>query len=131
MEKEEKIKKADIKVRKKFEKVEEFKSHYVTGAIGGFKNKYDFRLSFYNTDTNSLIEKLQNMQSDKEIGKEELIEETQDLELRNNIVCEVIMSEPAIRELYQFIGRQLKEKEKIEEKIFKESDKENSNIILK
>ncbi|MGV9206193.1 MAG: hypothetical protein ACOC44_19485 [Promethearchaeia archaeon] len=81
-------------------------SYYVTGAIGGFKNKYDFRLSFYNTDTNGLIEKLQNMQSDKEIGNEELIEETQNLELKNNILCEVIMSELAIRELYQFIGRQ-------------------------
>ena len=46
-----------ILIKTTFEKDQDFKKYYVTGAIGGFKNKYDFRLSFYNMETNDLIMK--------------------------------------------------------------------------
>ncbi|MBD3212947.1 MAG: hypothetical protein GF311_10095 [Candidatus Lokiarchaeota archaeon] len=100
-----------VPVIRKYEKIDDFRSYYVTGAIGGFKTKYDFRLSFYNIDTNDFIMKAEEKKSRKNVRDEELEELVTDLELKHDVMCEVIMSETAARELHQFIGRQLKARE--------------------
>ena len=115
-----------VPVVKKYEKIDDFKSYYVTGAIGGFKTKYDFRLSFYNIDTNDFIMKAEDKKSKENIRDEELAKHITDLELKHNVMCEVIMSEPAARELHQFIGRQLKARDKAIKISHKETKEQNS-----
>jgi hypothetical protein len=120
----EKIKNEELKkIENLFQKTEDFKTHYVTGAIGGFKNKYDFRLSFYNIDSNGFILKMKNISEKTDI--ENALEDDKDLRMKHNVVCEVIMSEPAVRELYDFIGRQLEAMEKAKKSIHSENSNEN------
>ncbi len=114
---------SDMKLERIFKKSEDFKSHYVTGAIGGFKHKYDFRLGFYNVGTTDFFINLENSKSNKKSNGKDLkdIIRNEGIKVSNTLVCEVIMSEPAIRELYQFIGKELKALEKSKEKIQNEN----------
>ncbi len=113
--KEKNSKKIDIPIEKIFKKKADFKSHYVTGAIGGFKTQYDFRLSFYNIGINDFIMNLENAHLTEEFQKKDLEQNLKKFKMEHNLVCEVIMSEPAIRELYEFIGRQLKKRDILKE----------------
>lgn len=97
-----------FKIKKKYEKDSSFSSHYVTGALGGFRNPYDFRLAFYNIDTTNYILKTQKFKQNKSLTEEQLIEKFQETEMKHKILCEVIMTEKTAREIYKFLGKELK-----------------------
>ena len=102
-----------FKVKKKYEKANDFKRYYVTGAIGGFKNPYDFRLSFFNVDSNDFTLKTQNLKDKNELSDEDLSKKLSEIEMTHLIQCELIISEQAVREIYNFIGKELEALEKI------------------
>jgi len=126
--KKDKIEEIEFKIKRKFRKAANFKSHYVTGAIGGFKNKYDFRLSFYNLDTNNFILRMQNIKGEKGPPDEEEIKKIEKIDMDHNVVCEVIMSETAAKELYNFIGKELEIRKKTKEKSKKKDEEKNIPI---
>jgi len=113
--KKEEIEKEIIQVRSKFEKDKNFKKYYVNGAIGGFKNKYDFRLAFYDTEINDLIIQTDPIKFNKDLSKEEKLNLMNQLEIKNNILCEIIMAEQAVKELYAFLGKELEKLKRIKE----------------
>ncbi|MBD3342557.1 MAG: hypothetical protein GF353_25885 [Candidatus Lokiarchaeota archaeon] len=102
-------------VKKKYLKIRDFKQYYVTGAIGGFRNPYDFRLTFYNVDTNDLLIKTQNMKNKSETDEENLEKEISNIRIPHLLQCELIMTERTVREIYKFLGRELKMLEKSKE----------------
>lgn len=97
-----------VKLKRKYIKSQDFKKYYVTGAIGGFRNPYDFRLSFYDVDTNELVAKAENLKSEKEITKLELKNYLDKMEMPLTLTCELIMSKKAVIELFNFIRKELK-----------------------
>ena len=97
-----------VKPKKKYIKSQDFKKYYVTGAIGGFRNPYDFRLSFYDVDTNELVAKAENLKSEKGFTKLELKNYLDKMEMPLMLTCELIMSKKAVIELFNFIRKELK-----------------------
>jgi len=97
----------DFIPKKKYIKAEGFKKYYITGAIGGFRNPYDFRLTFYNIDSNEFLIETQVIKGEKEIKENELLNKLSQKEMLFNLQCEVIMTERAARELCTFIGKEL------------------------
>ena len=104
----------DRKIEKTYEKAEQFASYYVTGAIGGFNNKYDFRMGFYNIDTLDHTLQVQHL-SPQKLPPEEYIEKISKVKMPHKILCEVVMTEKAAKELHSFLGRQLSLLEKLKE----------------
>ena len=98
----------DFKPKPKYEKSDEFKKYYVTGAIGGFRNPYDFRLTFFNVDSNEFILKTQDIKSLEELDENGIKQKLAQREMLHILQCELIMSERALIELYNFIGKELK-----------------------
>ncbi|KKN47084.1 hypothetical protein LCGC14_0666500 [marine sediment metagenome] len=103
----EKEKIIDIKIRRKYEKSNDFKKYYVTGAIGGFKNQYDFRLSFFNVNSNDFLMQTQKFK-EQNLSEDELSKKISKMEMPHEIQCELIMTEQAVKELYNFLGKELK-----------------------
>ena len=97
-----------VKLKKKYIKSQDFKRFYVTGAIGGFRNPYDFRLSFYDVDTNEFVVKAENLKIEKGITKLELKNYLDEMEMSLTLKCELVMSKKAVIELYNFIQKELK-----------------------
>lgn len=97
-----------VKLKRKFIKSQDFKRYYVTGAIGGFRNPYDFRLSFYDVDTNEFVVKAENLKVEKGLTKLELKNHLDMMEMPHTLTCELIMSKKAILELFNFIRKELK-----------------------
>jgi len=112
MEKKEEIKSV-LQIRTKFEKDKDFRRYYVNGAMGGFKNKYDLRLSFYSTEINDLLINSNPIKFNPELSEEEKVAKINELALKNNILCEIIMSEQAAKELHTFLGKEIKNFERI------------------
>ncbi|MFX1361362.1 MAG: hypothetical protein ACFFDL_15745 [Promethearchaeota archaeon] len=96
----------EFKPLKKYIKSPDFKNYYVTGAIGGFRNPYDFRLSFFNVDSNEFVMNTQNLK-DKKFSEKEFSEKLSNVEMNHTIVCELIMTEKTAREIYNFLGKEL------------------------
>ncbi len=106
----------DFKPKHKYIKSEEFKKYYVTGAIGGFRNPYDFRLTFFNVDSNEFLIKAQDIKSETKLDKNDLMKKLSQREMPNIQQCELIMSERTVRELYNFIGKELEIFDEMKEK---------------
>ena len=107
-----------IDIPKKYEKSESFQSYYVNGALGGFNNKYDMRLAFYKINT---LEHLLSTRDNEAHSKEEAIQNLIKNPMPHDILCEIIMSKEAAKELFQFPKRQLEQLEKIERTIENEN----------
>ncbi len=99
--------------KKKYIKAQNFEKYYVTGAIGGFRNPYDFRLSFVNIDTNSLIIK-NNELLEQNLNKDDIEKRMSEQLLTVELQCELIMTKRAVVELHNFLGKELKQLKKIE-----------------
>lgn len=97
-----------VKLKKKYIKSQDFKRYYVTGAIGGFRNSYDFRLSFYDVDTNEFVVKAENLKIEKGLTKLDLKNHLSKMEMSLKLTCELVMSKKAVIELYNFIQKELK-----------------------
>ena len=97
-----------VKLKKKYIKSLDFKRYYVTGAIGGFRNPYDFRLSFYDVDTNELVVKAENLKIEKGLTKLDMKNHLSELEMSLTLTCELVMTKKAVVELYNFIRKELK-----------------------
>ncbi len=99
------------KIKKEYKKNQSFKKHYITGAIGGFRNPYDFRLAFYNVDSTDLIINMQERNDlkndDDNLNEKEFKSFIKEKKLTHEILCEIIMSKKAVKELYGFIGKEL------------------------
>lgn len=108
-------KKYQIEIRSEFKKDKDFKKYYVTGAIGGFRNRYDFRLTFYDLGTNDLILQSDPIKFDRDLSEDEKLEKINQLKLKNTLLFEVIMTEEAVKELYAFLGKELKKLETMKE----------------
>ncbi len=108
----EKEKHIDIKIRRRYEKSNDFIKYYVTGAIGGFKNPYDFRLSFYNVNSNDFLMQTQKFK-ELNLSEDELSKKISKMEILYEIQCELIMTEQAAKELYNFLGKELKNLEEM------------------
>jgi len=100
-------------MKKEYEMDDSFRSYYITGAIGGFRNPYDFRLAFYNIDTTKFILDTQEFKEDENLTEEERFDKLKNTEMSHKILCEIIMSEQAVREIYTFLGKELEELEKL------------------
>jgi len=106
--------KISFKIKKrKYEKDSSFKSYYVTGAIGGFRNPYDFRLAFYNVDTTEFNLDMQKLTQSKELSEEEKVKKIQEKGMNHKVLCEIIMTEEVTREIYNFLGKELENLEKM------------------
>ncbi len=97
-----------IKPKKIYTKAEDYKRYYVTGAIGGFRNPYDFRLTFYNIDSNEFLLKTQNLKENKNIPDVEIQNKLKEVEMTHILQCELIMTEQAVKELYEFLKKEMK-----------------------
>ncbi len=120
-----KLKIHKFKPKRNYKKIPDFKSYYVTGAIGGFRNPYDFRLAFYQDDINDVIIKKNKMLEEENLTEEEITEKISKMDILFFLKCEIIMTELAAKELYNFLGKELQVREQIkkEEKKFKEKSK--------
>lgn len=96
-----------IKTKRKFKKADNFQKFYVTGAIGGFKNAYDFRLTFYNIDSNEFILKSQSLKDNKNMTNSDFKDKLSEIEVPHILKCELIMTEKAVKELYNFLKIEL------------------------
>lgn len=103
----EKVKYPNIKIKRKYIKSEDFKKYYVTGAIGGFRNPYDFRLTFYNINSNDFLLQTQKLK-EQNLTEDEYIKIISEKEMPHEIQCELIMTEQAVKELHTFLGKELK-----------------------
>jgi len=118
----EKLKIQKFKPKRNYKKIPDFKSYYVTGAIGGFRNPYDFRLAFYQDDINDVIIKKNKILEEEYLTEEEITEKISKIDIPFILKCEIIMTELAAKELYNFLGKELqtfeqikKEEEKLKE----------------
>ncbi|MGV9171910.1 MAG: hypothetical protein ACOC44_09225 [Promethearchaeia archaeon] len=111
-----------IKIKKKYKKDSSFKSYYATGAIGGFQTPYDFRLAFYNVNTTNFILDTIELKQDEDLAKDEKIKKVKNAKMEHNILCEIVMTERAVREIYNFLGKELEELEE-RRKVKKEKEK--------
>ena len=100
-----------------YEKTPDFKSYYITGAIGGFRNPYDCRLAFYNADTTEFMIKTEPIKKDQSLPEEEKIKTMQETTMKNKVMCEIIMSARAAKELHDFLGKELEFLEKTMKKM--------------
>lgn len=107
----EKEKIIEFRIKKKFKKDRDFKQYYVTGALGGFRNPYDFRLTFYNVNSNEFVLRTQNLKENKKLNDEELKKTLSEMEMPHILQCELIMTDQAVRELYNFLEKELKIKD--------------------
>ena len=108
------------KLKKEYKKSENFKSYYITGAVGGFKNNYDFRLTFFKDNINEVVLKREEIRENETINQIEKEEIFSNVRVPCTLECEVIMTERALIELYNFIRKELnflKETPKRERKI--------------
>jgi hypothetical protein len=96
----------DVKLKKKFEKSNNFNRYYVTGAIGGFRNPYDFRLSFYNVNSNEFIIETQKLK-EQNLSREAVAKIMEEMAMPHEIQCELIMTEQTVKELYSYLGKEL------------------------
>lgn len=96
-----------------YKKSESFKTYYVTGALGGFRNPYDFRLAFYNVDTTKFLIDTQPIKQNKELTQEEKNDAVTNTTMEQKVLCEMIMSERAVIELHDFLGREIARIEEI------------------
>ena len=116
-----------FKPRKTYEKDESFKSYYANGALGGFRNPYDFRLAFYKIGTTEFLMETQSIKTSEGFKDEEKDEKVRNTEMRHKILCELVMTERAVRELHNFLGRELKLLDQIKEQGgMKDLEKANS-----
>ena len=97
-----------VKLKRKYIKSQDFKRYYVTGAIGGFRNAYDFRMSFYDVDTNEFVAKTENLKVEKGFTKLELKNYLDKMEMPHMLTCELVMSKKAVIELFNFMRKELK-----------------------
>jgi len=97
-----------VKLKRKYIKSQDFKKYYVTGAIGGFRNPYDFRLSFYDVDTNEFVVKAENLKVEKGFSKLEMKNYLDKMEMPHMLTCELVMSKKTVIELFNFIRKELK-----------------------
>jgi len=112
-----KDKRIPIKTKRTHQKAPDFKSYYVTGAIGGFRNPYDFRLTFYQDDINTAVIKKNEILQNQDLNEKEIEEVISNIEIPFYLKCEVIMTELAARELYNFLGKELESLKEIKEDI--------------
>lgn len=98
----------EIKPKRIYKKADDFKKYYVTGAIGGFRNPYDFRLTFYNIDSNEFVLRTQALKENKNIDDFELQNKLKEYEMPHILMCELIMTKQAVKELYNFLKKELK-----------------------
>lgn len=96
-----------FRLRRDYKKSENFKSYYVTGAAGGFKNPYDFRLTFFRDDINDLI-RIRNQYINENLSDEEIKKRLSETKVPFILQCELIMTEKSALELYNFLGNELK-----------------------
>ncbi len=106
-----------------FKKIPDFKTFYVTGAIGGFRNPYDFRLTFYNEDTNSVILERQKISQNENLEQDEIDKNLLELEIPTICQCELVMTELAAKELHNFLGKELKALVQIRKEVEKSKEK--------
>lgn len=104
---EKKIEKELIQIKSEFKKDKDFKKYYAVGAVGGFKNKYDFRLSFYDIESNDLIIKSDPIKIDPDLSDEEKLKKFNKLTMEKTLLFELIMTEQSVRELHKFLGKEL------------------------
>ncbi len=95
------------KLKKEYKKSENFKSYYITGAVGGFKNNYDFRLTFFRDDINGVVLKREEIRDNETLNQNEKEEIFSKVRVPCTLECEVIMTERALIELYNFIKKEL------------------------
>ena len=106
-----------LNIKKKYEKAEQFQSYYVNGALGGFTNKYDMRLAFYQVNTLDHMINSKKSESKLPLNEEEAIENLRKHPMPHDILCEVIMSKESAKELYFFLKKQFQQLEEIEKLI--------------
>ena len=99
--------KKSYKLKKEYIKSEDYKSYYVTGAMGGFKNNYDFRLMFFKDDINEVVLKREEIRENEELNQNEKEDIFSKVKVPCKLECEVIMTERALIELYNFIQKEL------------------------
>ena len=99
-------------IKRKYVKLDDFKSYYVTGAVGGFRNPYDFRLTFFNVNSNDFLVKTQELKG-QHLTEDEYIKIVSEMEMPHEISCQLIMTEQAVKELHTFLGKELEINEKI------------------
>ncbi len=95
-----------IKLKRKYVKSDNFKSYYVTGAVGGFRNLYDFRLTFYNVNSNDFVFQTIKLK-EQNLSEDEYLKILSEKEMPHEILCELIMTEQAVKELHKFLGKEL------------------------
>jgi len=110
----EKVKYFNIKIKKKYVKSDDFKRYYVTGAVGGFRNPYDFRLTFYNVNSNDFVFQTLKLK-EQNLSEDEYKKIISEKEMPHEILCELIMTEQAVKELHNFLGKELKILEEMHE----------------
>ncbi len=98
--------------KKVYKKSEDFKRYYVTGAVGGFRNPYDFRLSMYNVESNDFLIESLDVKDKIPKSKEEMAKKLSKIDFVHTVVCELTMTEQAARELYAFLGKEVEQAEK-------------------
>ncbi len=103
----ENIEMKEFRLKKEYKKSEDFKSYYVTAALGGFKNQYDFRLAFYKDDINEVVIEREKILGDENLNESEKFEKISKLKVPCTIDCELIMPRRTVIELFNFIKREL------------------------
>jgi len=109
---EKEIKEVVFEPKNTYKKSEGFKQYYVTGAVGGFRNPYDFRLSMYNIESNDFLVETLDIKDNKSKSEEDLSKKLAKIDFIHTLVCELIMTEQAARELHAFLGKELNQVEK-------------------
>ncbi len=118
-----KVKYLDLK--RGYIKSNDFKEYYVTGAVGGFRNPYDFRLTFYNVNSNDFLIRTLKIKGENPTG-DEYKKKVSEMEMPHELLCEIIMTEQVVKELHTFLGKELKILENI--RIEQESEKVENQI---
>ena len=109
----EKKEKKSYKLKKEYKKSEDFKSYYVTAALGGFQNQYDFRLAFYKDDVTDVLLKREKIITNDDLNENEKEKIISKMKVPCTLECEIVMPERSVFELYNFIQKELKnEKER-------------------
>lgn len=104
----EKIEKKTFKLKKEYKKSEVFKSYYVTGALGGFQNQYDFRLAFYKDEVTDVLFKREDIINNEDLNENEKNIIISKMRVPCTLECEIVMPERSVVELYNFIQKELK-----------------------
>ena len=102
--------KKSFKLKKEYQKSESFKSYYVTGALGGFQNQYDFRLAFYKDEVTDVLLEREKIITNDDLNKNEKEKIISKMKVPCTLECEIVMPERSVIELYKFIQKELKNK---------------------